>query len=114
MSRLVVQRHTYTPLLFLLVSLMAADCCCLKEELIEVSVPGCRSRFTCCMELASEGPTLFCIPLFSKFIMDSGEKISLSSCSAIPPDLQQHSIALSEGGREERWNGVFGDRKPCI
>ena len=47
------------------------------------------------------------------------KKISLSFFSAIPPGLQQHGIALSacrsiEGAREERWNGVFGDRKPCI
>lgn len=62
---------------------MASDCC-LKEELIEVSVPARRSMFTCCMELASEGPALFWFLSFAKFIMDYGKKkkMSLSSCSS--------------------------------
>lgn len=106
----------HIPQLLLMVSLMA-PACCLKEESIEVSAPTCRSRFTGCNGLASEGPAPFWLPRFLyRFIMDSGEKISLSSCSATPLGFQQHSTALSaQGGLEERWKGVLGDSsKPHI
>lgn len=73
MLGLVVQSHIHMPQLFLMVSLMASDCC-LIEESVEVSPPICRSRFTCCMELTPERPSPFWILLFLyRFFMETGK-----------------------------------------